>query len=217
MDLPKVVIYKGEKFWLQSSGRYYQSGQKDGAERLLHRRVWIEHHGNIPDDFHVHHRNGDWTDNRIENLSAVSSFDHHSEHMRERMADKEFRAVANAGLAKAVIAAAEWHGSPEGIAWHKEHGKRTWEGRVPVKATCSVCTKEYETYFPSNSRFCSRSCEQKEGFQRNKTSAGVCVKCGKAFFFNKYRKQECCSRTCAVRLRAERSRLLKDSALSKGR
>ena len=206
MGALKFVTYKGEKFWLQSSGRYYQSGNKDSEERLVHRRVWVDNKGPIPEGFQVHHRSKDWTDSSIGNLELVVTVTHQSDHMRERMnSDADYRANALAGLALGAAAAAAWHASPEGIEWHRAHGKKSWEGRAPVKAACSVCGNEYETFFPSRSRFCSHACEQKEGFQRNKTASGVCVKCGEVFFFNKYRKQECCSRTCSARLRSERN------------
>lgn len=201
MSAPSFIIYKGEKFLLQSKGSYYQSGRKEG-ERLLHRRIWIEANGEIPKGMHVHHINGDWTDNRLENLELVEGKLHYSEHMKKRFESDEYRAKNKEDLKLAQEAAKEWHASEEGLAWHSEHGKKTWEGREPVKAICTVCGKEYETYFPSRSRFCSRACEQKEGFQRNKTASGICEYCGKEFVYNKYRKQKCCSRTCANRMRA---------------
>ena len=198
----KFVFYNGEKFWLQTTGRYYQSGKTTATERLLHRRIWIDAYGDIPAGMQVHHKNGDWSDNAIENLELVSESEHKSAHMTANMSDPEFRARAFQGLELARVKAAEWHGSEEGIAWHKEHGKRTWEGRTPAKATCSVCGAEFESFFPERARFCSRSCEQKQSFQRHKTATANCAMCGKEFVFNKYRKQECCSRTCANRRRA---------------
>lgn len=200
----KFVVYKGEKFWLQTTGRYYQSGRKEVSERLLHRRIWVEAFGEIPAGMQVHHKNEDWTDNDLGNLELVPESEHKSAHMTKSMADPDFRANAMRGLEVAREKAAEWHASDDGIEWHKAHGKKTWEGRAPTKASCVVCGSEFETFFPSRAKFCSRSCEQKDSFQRHKTSTGVCVLCGKEFVFNKYRKQECCSRVCSNRLRALR-------------
>ena len=212
MVRPKKIIYAGESFRLQSTGRYYQSGRKDAQERLLHRRVWVDHHGAIPDGFHVHHKDGDWGNNSINNLELVDAKQHLSQHTFEKMSNLEFRGKALAALDLARDAAAAWHGSEDGIAWHREHGVRTWEGRQPVEAVCSVCSGKYETFFPGRSRFCSRSCEQKEGYQRHKTATGSCVMCGKEFSYNKFRSQECCSRDCANKLRGLRSQGLQPDA-----
>lgn len=206
MKNPEFVIYKGERFRVQSTGRYYQSDDRFASNRLLHRRVWFDHYGSIPDGMHVHHINGDWTDNRIENLELVDAKKHQSHHMQKRFSDPVYREQNSLVLKKAQEAAKVWHASEEGLKWHAEHGKMTWEGREPVKAVCSVCGKEYETFFPSRSRFCSRACEQREGYQRHKTATGTCAYCGKEFVYNKYRKQECCSRSCSNKRRAEMSR-----------
>lgn len=206
MEYPQYIVYKGERFRLQTSGRYYQSGNKEASERLLHRRIWVDNFGSIPDGMHVHHINGDWSDNRIDNLDLVRAKSHQSAHMKERHKDLAYREKNKVDIAKAIEAAKKWHASEEGLAWHSEHGKRTWEGREPVIVTCSVCGKEYETYFPSRSRFCSHACEQKEGYQRHKTATGTCAYCGKEFVYNKYRKQECCSRSCSNKRRAEMSK-----------
>jgi len=197
-------IYKGEKFYLQSSGRYYQSGLKKG-ERLLHRRVWIEHNGPIPEDHQIHHINHDWADNRIENLELVERSAHQSHHMKKRMECPDYKEKNRRHLENIREKASEWHSSPEGLAWHSENGKEAWRNREPEKTNCQSCGKEYESYFKSRSRFCSRSCQQKENYKKHKIT-GECVLCGAEYTYNKYKKQECCSRACANKLRGMRER-----------
>lgn len=51
---------------------------------LEHRLVVYDAGLEIPDGYHVHHRNGDKTDNRIENLEVIEAGDHSRHHVRER-------------------------------------------------------------------------------------------------------------------------------------
>ena len=65
------IVYKDETFFVLNTGKYYHSGchgKNANPERLLHRRIWTEHNGEIPSDHHIHHINKNWRDNRIENL-----------------------------------------------------------------------------------------------------------------------------------------------------
>ena len=85
MEIGKCVIYKGRKYRIQSSGKYYQDQNKKGkTERLLHRAVWVEHCGTIPDGMCVHHKDGDWTNNHIDNLEIMPISDHARLHVQQR-------------------------------------------------------------------------------------------------------------------------------------
>jgi hypothetical protein len=199
-------VYQGEKFWIQTTGRYFQSGRRGKnahQERLLHRRVWVDNFGPIPVGTEVHHLDENWRNNDVGNLELRSITKHRTEHQLERMADPVFRAKALQALRDGSAKAAEWHASAEGIEWHRQNGIQAWEKRKPTPAVCTVCKTSYETYFASRSRFCSNNCEQKEGRIRSKTATGTCVQCGQAFTFNKYKKggQACCSRGCGIRRR----------------
>lgn len=200
-------MFDGYAYYLQTTGRYYQCGDKSGhgetGERLLHRVVWALSNGPIPAEHHIHHRNGDWTDNRLDNLECISAQDHIAHHAKELWADDEYRARMTDHLDLVREKAADWHRSKEGRAWHSVHGRATWENRETETVVCSVCGELYEAHFSQRSRFCSRSCEQKESYQRHKTAKGVCAWCGKAFTFNKYRAQKCCSRDCSNKLKGQ--------------
>lgn len=52
----------------------------DGKTLLLHRYVYEQVHGPIPEGFVVHHRNHNKLDNRIENLEAMSRLEHSRHH-----------------------------------------------------------------------------------------------------------------------------------------
>lgn len=198
----ETVVHKGIKYGVQSSGRYFQSFRKDVPERLLHRVVWVEHHGSIPAGHVVHHRDDDWRNNEIGNLGLLPRGKHQSEHMLRLLRGPSARLRNARALDLARIEAAKWHGSPAGVQWHREHGRATWRGRVKArsKTPCTHCGGPIESYFVSRTRFCSHRCGHNAAYFRNKTAGGNCALCGKGFVFNKYRKQECCSRLCSNRL-----------------
>lgn len=52
-----------------------------------------------------------------------------------------------------------WHASDEGSAWHSLHGKETWINRKTETKKCINCKKNYQTYFPTRSKYCSNNCK----------------------------------------------------------
>lgn len=204
--MKEFVDYRGERFYLQSTGRYYQSGRKDVRERLLHSRVWSDENGPIPDGCEIHHKDENWRNNELQNLELVNGVDHQREHMLKKMQDPEFRERSIQHLRSGSAAAADWHRSDAGRDWHARHAVEGWKDRKPKSACCEVCGLQYETFFPTRSRFCSMSCEQKDHYLRHKTATKLCSNCGTEFTFNKYRKQECCSRACANKMRGQLER-----------
>lgn len=198
----EFVLYQGEKFWIQTTGRYFQSGRKDSTERLLHRRVWSDANGSIPDGHHVHHIDGDWRNNAIDNLELVSSSEHASRHMLDRWSDEQDAKRMREALAIAVDNAKAWHSSPEGLEWHSKNGKAAWDNREKSKCVCIVCGSDFESYFANKAKFCSKSCTQKHYYQTRKTEAN-CAVCGSSFSFFKYRVQLCCSKKCAQQKRKD--------------
>ena len=70
-------VFRGAKYW-RSQSRFMRHG------RLLHRAVWEAAHGPIPAGHHIHHRNHDWRDNRLENLECLPAVAHKSHHAKQR-------------------------------------------------------------------------------------------------------------------------------------
>ena len=189
----------------KSDSMYYRAsgGLRKQGIAYLHHEVWRAHYGEIPEGCHVHHKDGDTTNNDISNLAAVPASKHLSRHTLERIS-KNPKWIANA-LDKARDKAKIWHKSREGREWHRQHGLETAAKRknIPkVTKTCEQCGGEYET-MPDRagiSRYCSRACHAK-----HRRDSGIdnetrrCAICGNEFVVNRYSKIKTCSKECSTR------------------
>ena len=169
------------------------------TRQRLHRCVFETVNGKIPDGFQVHHKDRDKGNNEPDNLELLSAEDHRKRHGDEM--PKDLRNLHRQIMLNRVIpSASEWHGSPEGIAWHKAHYDSMKEKlRRKTVQICEQCGKEYETEACGHNRFCSNAC--KSAWRRANGVDDVerrCLVCGKTFTVNKYKKTKCCSRACTM-------------------
>lgn len=58
--------------------------RRKGKVYLEHRYVWQRIYGEIPKDCHIHHKNGNKADNRIENLELMNGKAHNSFHSSQK-------------------------------------------------------------------------------------------------------------------------------------
>lgn len=58
----------------------YKTTTRDCKTILIHRLVWEEEKGKIPEGMIIHHKNGNKKDNRIENLQLVNRSEHRNIH-----------------------------------------------------------------------------------------------------------------------------------------
>lgn len=72
-----VIVWQGRRFTLRDNGYY---GETSGKRELLHRAMWIEAFGPIPDGYQIHHRDGDKENNTIENFELLTASEHTKEH-----------------------------------------------------------------------------------------------------------------------------------------
>jgi hypothetical protein len=184
-----IQIFNGRTYY-QYEGRYFTS-----HTRKMHRDVWAFYNGEIPKGHHIHHIDGDVTNNDISNLQLMEA----SAHLRMEgiKRHKENPAWSKQFHAKGIEMAKEWHKSPEGREWHKQHGIEAYAKRTPVLMVCQRCHKEYETTKMSNSKFCSNNC--KCAFRKASGIDDVkrnCVVCQTEFTCNKYHPQTKCKRGC---------------------
>jgi plasmid stability protein len=114
-----------------------------------------------------------------------------------RKLSEAHKAALQPSLEKAREAAKEWHASEDGRAWHKQHGKATWNARKLLDLTCKQCGSSFTSYW-SSAAICSNNCRaaarRESGIDKTDR---VCVTCGTTFITNKYAKARNCSPACA--------------------
>lgn len=195
----EVISETVQKF---NGASYYRCGfyfQRKG--RRLHREVWQYHNGEVPSGYHVHHIDGDRSNNSIENLALMEGRDHLSEHMKAP--DRVEHSKKAIEIAR--VAASKWHGSEDGREWHSHHGKENWQKREMQTYICTECGKEFQTkhiFGEGQNRFCSNKCKTRYRVKSGVDNVErVCPVCGKTFSVNKYSTTECCSRECGRKRR----------------
>lgn len=197
----ELVVQYGIKFRRYPGRHYFSPHHADRARGVedLHREVWKRERGDIPPGWHVHHGDGDPSNNDIDNLECLPPHGHHDRHSADRAALGRTPEFLDR-LAEIRVLAARWHGSPEGLAWHAEHGRSTWIDRVPKRKPCEQCGAEFEFY--TAARFCSNACKsawrRTDGIDNEERS---CEFCGAQFTINRYAKTRTCTRSCAARMR----------------
>ena len=206
------VLYRGIKYvWIK---RYYKRmrnfSKKDPCN--LHRRVWMDHFGEIPENCHIHHVDGNTKNNNITNLQCLPAFIHLS---RAAKTNRWLKSVENkAHLASIRDKCSAWHKSEEGKGWHSRAMKNSWVKRKKTSVKCVECGKEYEASFPSRAKYCHQNCREnarkKSGIENENR---VCVVCKKYFVINKYCRTKTCCRSCSDSMKQENARLLRNKTL----
>lgn len=198
-DAFRYDIYMEYKFFQEI--KFYQDKQtgywitSKCPKKRMHVVVWEAFNGKVPKGQHIHHLDENKSNNDISNLTLLSRSEHAKKHWtkeRNEWGRKQVRKMQQ--LAKA------WHGTEEGIEWHKEHGIDCWVKRKVVILKCEACGKEFTTkqYWQ---KFCSNNC--KSAFRRKSNVDSIeveCEFCKKYFKKNKYSKAICCSKSCGCKM-----------------
>lgn len=166
--MDNVVIYNGHKFFMTAQGYYL--GQVNKKPIRLHRYIWECEVGPIPKGHHIHHLDGDKSNNRISNLTILSSHDHASQHGKTHVEQSR-----ESLLTHALPEAVKWHKSESGKLWHKEHYEKAMRQKWNEKVTkvCEICGKEYQVsvVVAYKSRFCHPNCKATALRRRRKENA----------------------------------------------
>lgn len=192
------TFYNGRVYSLYKGYRYFQASKSPKFKyRRLHQQVYFDNFGEIPKGFDVHHADENPLNNTPGNLELLEKINHCKLHMQKRAKEnpEQFKTLAAIGQQYAKA----WHGSEEGLKWHKQHAKEIGLGQFPPeKRECLNCNK---TFIATSNRstFCSNSCKsQHRRRQGTDNEERKCSNCQQSFICNKYSKAKCCSKSCAA-------------------
>ncbi|MDE1970980.1 MAG: HNH endonuclease [Patescibacteria group bacterium] len=184
----------GQRFYLDKDSGYWIS--VTFPKIRAHRFVWEKVNGKIPKGFHIHHKDGNKSNNDINNLECLSPKEHIDRHFTEERRNKNIELMH---IIRPL--ASQWHSSEEGKEWHKKHAEECGFGHWEEKEyTCLFCRSIYKTSKKSGNKFCSNKCKSR--FRRKLGVDNVyrnCERCGINFSVNKYSKKRFCSRKCGHR------------------
>ena len=86
----RFIEFDGKRFYSDNRG-YWVTNTKDkkGTKKRLHVYIWEKYNGEVPEGYHVHHVDGDKSNNDISNLTLMNQ----SEHMRYHNNADEMKAL----------------------------------------------------------------------------------------------------------------------------
>ena len=131
----------------ESRNYFVSSAEKcfGNKTKRLHRYIWEKHNGEIPKGMHIHHIDGNTTNNHISNLKLVSPKEHNKEHYAEML--PKWRE----NIKKTIQRASEWSKTEEGRNFRHEMGVKNskYFPRYKIERNCNQCGKTYISKMPS--------------------------------------------------------------------
>lgn len=196
----EIVIFNGIRFYRYPEStnpahrKYFRPNVANSLRgyQALHQEVWKSVHGPIPPGMHIHHEDGDYNNNTLENLVAVPELEHRRHHGRQD------RTQAQKDQLESIRGkAAAWHRSEEGRKWHTKHAQESIVNLAPITKVCAWCKQSYETTcHRANVKFCTPQCREKERATHRKKFDKICAVC-EAPFQTAQKKTQTCSRKCS--------------------
>jgi hypothetical protein len=146
---PLTQYFAGGLYRMWPSERYLSRGGKK-----LHRDVWIAAFGPVPNGCHIHHKDSNVTNNKLDNLECLPADEHLAKPVPHR------RSTISPQMR---LKAAEWHRSEEGRLWHSRNAIRSqsWTKWKRIEKTCLHCGKLYiglDRKSGNTQLYCGSSC-----------------------------------------------------------
>lgn len=86
-----TIVYKGKKYHRYPESKrwalrsyYWRHDKWKQAPQSLHRQIWIDAHGEIPDGCIIHHKDHNPLNNELDNLACISAEEHCAHHVADR-------------------------------------------------------------------------------------------------------------------------------------
>lgn len=146
----EIVEYNGFRFIRypnserESDSKYFKGWVKENGKwrkESLHRYMWLCERGEISQGYCVHHIDGDYNHNSIDNFTLMLASEHEKLHT-DNYTEHQWKKIKE-GLDNNRDKATEWHKSDAGREWHSKNAKRQMEHRKYREYVCQVCGKVY--------------------------------------------------------------------------
>lgn len=145
----------GGHAWHSYNGGYYERSEKRKGVKTsyrLHREVYREHHGVVPDGHDVHHVNHDKTDNSVGNLLAVTRSEHRKLHGPPPRADWAIRPTFDVDCEDCGATVQRKRKGPV-VCQRCQHRRADKKRTLPRK--CRECGADFKSIAGN---FCSQRC-----------------------------------------------------------
>lgn len=143
------IYYGGLKFVLNENG-YYRCWEQGHKGLRLHRYIWEIENGQIPEGFHIHHKNENKRNNHISNFELLTDSEHGKQHREQFM-----------GVRIQPELSAEWRKKNYEASKHLLHEN--------VEIECAVCGEVVMKR--KYAKYCSKKCNNK--YNNNKAKASI--------------------------------------------
>lgn len=186
----EIIKYKGVNYRRyplstnRSISRYFY-GKINKHNVALHRQVWIDHNGPIPEGYVVHHKDHDLDNNEIGNLECLSTKAHGKKH-RIFKNDKRRKYKRD---------------------WARKN--RSYQLKPKTEFECQQCGTKFKSHQVDRVKYCSDKCRE----QANRIKQGsqplveiTCVLCNNSFM-PKAANAKYCSDTCKTVARKQYERI----------